>query len=130
MTIPGAGATLTFAPGAVSSPTVITFTAMKGKDIAYGFAPHGLVFNAPVTIVQDMRATSLKTSYDSASVVHGAYIPNGAADIDQTDKRDRDGLVRRVDGLLHRRRHGCDPSQHLALRHPALLRLHPQRRRR
>ena len=125
--IPAAGATLTFAPGAVSAPTVITFTAMKGPNVAYGFAPHGLVFAAPVTLVQEMGSTSLKTAYDSASVMHGAYIPERPADINSdntanvTDSYDA-WTNFWVDDA------GCDPPEHLALRDPALLRLHPERR--
>lgn len=52
------GLTISFPSGAVSSPTVITVTALKGSAVAYSFAPHGLQFSRSVVLTQKLQGTS------------------------------------------------------------------------
>src|SRR6476661_8352855 len=47
-----AGMRIDFAPGAVAMPTQITVTSVRGREVAYHFEPHGILFTAPVTIRQ------------------------------------------------------------------------------
>lgn len=53
------GLTIIVPSGAVSSPTVITVTALKGSAVAYSFAPHGLQFSRNVTLTQKLQGTSV-----------------------------------------------------------------------
>lgn len=53
------GLTISVPSGAVSSPTVITVTALKGSAVAYSFAPHGLQFSRKVTLSQKLQGTSV-----------------------------------------------------------------------
>lgn len=75
--IPEAGLTVTFARGAVAKTTTISVTAKRGNAIAYEFAPHGLVFAAPVTIHQDFKNTGAGRAAAAAAV--GGYYPNPAS---------------------------------------------------
>ena len=53
------GLTINVPFGAVSSPTTITVTALKGAAVAYSFAPHGLQFSRKVTLTQKLQGTSV-----------------------------------------------------------------------
>ena len=53
------GLTISVPSGAVSAPTVITVTALKGSAVAYSFAPHGLQFSRNVTLTQKLQGTSV-----------------------------------------------------------------------
>jgi hypothetical protein len=53
-----AGLRVDFPRGAVSSPTRITVTALRGSNVAYVFEPHGITFEEPVTISQSLRQTA------------------------------------------------------------------------
>jgi hypothetical protein len=68
-----AGVRVTFAPGAVAVPTRITVTAVGGRVVAYRFAPHGLVFDAPVTIRQDLRKTVAWRNPELTALLGGSY---------------------------------------------------------
>lgn len=45
--------------GAVSSPTVITATALPGKSFAYEFGPHGTTFQRPLVMQQELESGRL-----------------------------------------------------------------------
>lgn len=81
ISIPEAGMSITFAPGALLAATPITVTADAGKAISYEFGPHGIQFHAPVTIRQDMSSTTLVNDVSAAARVAGGYTPNGLGDI-------------------------------------------------
>lgn len=84
--IPAAGVHVEFSRGAVTVPTRITVTALRGDNVAYQFEPHGLVFNAPVTISQSLRGTAAwKTSL--AEELHGAYFDRLIVDPSETFAR-------------------------------------------
>jgi hypothetical protein len=72
---------ITFAPGALASATTITVTADAGKAVSYEFAPHGIHFNAPVTVSQNMSVTTLANNVGAAATISGGYTANGASDI-------------------------------------------------
>ena len=52
--LPHAGLTVNIPAGALSRSTRITVRAPAGDLLGYEFAPHGLQFNRPVTLTQDM----------------------------------------------------------------------------
>lgn len=64
-----AGLTVSVPSGALAAPTVITVTALAGDAVAYKFQPHGLVFQRPVTLKQNLGGVS----YSSRDVLVGAY---------------------------------------------------------
>ena len=59
---PATGLTITVPAGAVTAPTHITVTALKGEPIAYRFEPHGLQFAVPLQLTQSLRGLQLKQS--------------------------------------------------------------------
>lgn len=90
ITVPLSGATIVFPPGALDKRTRITMTAKAGWNVAYEFAPHGIVFAAPVTVEQDLTLTAASRMKDATKLEAGYF---------------RDSLS---DALV-------DPSQSLAL---------------
>lgn len=79
-----AGFRVDFAPGAVARPTRITVTAVGGRVVAYRFAPHGLVFSAPVTIRQSLRRTEAWNDPDLAAQLQGSYFDRLRVDASAT----------------------------------------------
>jgi len=67
-----AGAKIVFPAGALSAPTRITMTAKAGWSVAYEFSPHGITFDMPVTVQQDLRWTSYQSG-DGGKVQAGYY---------------------------------------------------------
>jgi hypothetical protein len=94
ISIAEAGLTVTFSRGAVSTPTLITVTADAGSAVSYEFGPHGIQFNAPVTIRQDMSLTTLVDDPAAASSIRGGYTADGLSDV-------IGGLLARVAELLN-----------------------------
>jgi hypothetical protein len=73
--LPEAGFTMTFPANSVRFPTLITVVAVPGTPVAYLFEPHGLVFQKPPTITQDLRGTE---AFGNSAILHdleGAYFP-------------------------------------------------------
>lgn len=62
LAIPGAGILVVVPPLAVSSAQQITVTAVAGSNVAYEFAPHGLKFNLPLVVTQDLSGTQARKS--------------------------------------------------------------------
>jgi hypothetical protein len=56
--IPELGFKISFPAGAVSKKTLITATAIAGGEVAFSFEPHGITFQAPAKIMQDLRMTT------------------------------------------------------------------------
>ena len=79
-----AGLRVDFAPGAVPRRTRITVTAVGGRVVAYRFAPHGLVFSAPVTIRQSLRRTEAWNDPDLAAQLQGSYFDRLRVDASAT----------------------------------------------
>jgi hypothetical protein len=82
-----AGIRIDFAPGAVSKPTRISVTAIRGRNVAYRFQPHGLVFNAPVTIQQNLRHTIAWKDAEFAAQLQGSYFDRLLVDPTETYAR-------------------------------------------
>jgi hypothetical protein len=72
ISIPDAGLTLVVPPGAVSSNTKFTATALAGRLVAYEFEPHGTKFAVPLKFAQDLRKVSLLAGLTSP-LMDGAY---------------------------------------------------------
>jgi hypothetical protein len=62
ISLPGAGLTVVVPSLAVLTPTLITVTAVAGREVAYEFAPHGTQFLLPVRMTQSLSGTSASGS--------------------------------------------------------------------
>jgi len=82
ISIPDAGLTLVVPPGAVTSSTNFTATALAGRLVAYEFEPHGTKFPVPLRFTQDLKKVSL-LSVATAPVLDGAYFTD-ASRLNQT----------------------------------------------
>ena len=60
ISLDGAGVTVVFPRGAVGERTRITVTAKAGSAVAYEFEPHGLTFEVPVRVEQDLAYTDIE----------------------------------------------------------------------
>lgn len=74
--------TVEFPVGAVNAPVQVWVVAYPGDEVAYEFYPHGLHFNAPIKIQQDLHGTEAYMNEPIMSDMQGGYMPNGMADID------------------------------------------------
>lgn len=72
ISIPEAGLTLVVPPGAVTSSTKFTATALAGRLAAYEFEPAGTKFPVPLQFTQDLTKLSLLDMV-TAPVLDGAY---------------------------------------------------------
>lgn len=57
LAVPAAGVTIVVPPLALSSNTTMSVTARAGSELAYDFAPHGLHFNLPLVMTQNLVGT-------------------------------------------------------------------------
>jgi hypothetical protein len=75
LAIPGAGILVVIPPLAVPKTQTITVTATAGSNVAYEFAPHGLKFNLPLVVTQDLSGTdaSKTGSIDPLTLFAGYY---------------------------------------------------------
>jgi hypothetical protein len=67
-----AGLRVVFSPGAVPAPVTISVTT-HGSGIAYEFQPHGIRFQAPVMVEQDLRSTGVVRNAKLLHPVKAAY---------------------------------------------------------
>jgi hypothetical protein len=83
LSLPEAGLVLVFPRGAVSQTVQVTATALKGKRLVYDFQPHGLVFNTPIDVAQQLRGTELNATRAQKKRldVWAGYLSRGTADI-------------------------------------------------
>jgi ZU5 domain-containing protein len=77
ISIPDAGLTLVVPPGAVTSSTNFTATALAGRLAAYEFEPHGTKFAVPLRFTQDLKKLSL-LGVVTAPVLDGAYFTDAS----------------------------------------------------
>ena len=68
-----AGVKISFPAGALSSPTLITMTALAGPNVAYDFQPHGIVFAQPVKVQQTIAGTWAAVFPLLLNGMHGSY---------------------------------------------------------
>jgi len=71
--IPELGFKISFPAGAVSKKTLITATAVAGGEVAYTFEPHGITFQAPAKIMQDLRLTTAFGDEEVLSALKRGY---------------------------------------------------------
>jgi hypothetical protein len=97
-----AGIRVNFPRGAVAAPTRITVTALRGANVAYMFEPHGLVFNAPVTISQRLQGTAAWNT-SLADQLQGSYFEQLLVDPSETFAKSleqRPGTLKESKGWL------------------------------
>jgi len=87
--IPEAGFTLAIPAGALSAPTTIRATALKGSSVAYRLEPHGLVFSKEPTITQDLGLTAavgavLDTGYQGGYFTDESFLSSGLVPVLET----------------------------------------------
>jgi hypothetical protein len=73
--IPERGLQVDFPRGALLVPTTITVAAVPGSGVAYTFAPHGLVFAAPVRVRQQVQGTEAEADPSLLSTLQIGYFP-------------------------------------------------------
>ena len=73
LSIPAAGVTISFPPNALTQTITVTMTALKGGYVAYDFQPHGIVFQRPVKITQELAGTGASALGPAIEFLHGAY---------------------------------------------------------
>jgi hypothetical protein len=79
ISLPDLGLTVTVPALALSAPTTITVTAVAGGAVAYEFEPHGLQFNVPVIVRQNLAATSASQGGIIPGVLYGGYFADVSA---------------------------------------------------
>ena len=95
--IEDAGVTVVFPRGALSASTQITMTAKAGAAVAYEFRPHGITFDAPVWVGQDLTSTQIAGG-ELAAVQAGYYEqPLDAIFVDPTKSLARVTQLRKAD---------------------------------
>jgi hypothetical protein len=82
-----AGFRIEFPAGAVSTPTRITVSAIGGRNVAYRFEPHGLVFKSPVVIRQSLKNTTAWKNPALAAELQGSYFERLLVDPTETYAR-------------------------------------------
>ena len=98
-----AGIRIDFPRGAVKTPTLITITALRGRNVAYRFEPHGINFDAPVTIRQSLRGTTAWKNAELAGQLQGAYFERLLVDPTESYARAREhrgGKLKEVGRML------------------------------
>jgi hypothetical protein len=80
---PFTGLSISIPRGALSVPTRITVTALRGSAVAYRFEPHGLLFAAPVQLTQSLNG--IKTTRDIFGFARliGGYFPDDSLEVDE-----------------------------------------------
>ena len=68
-----AGGKIVFPAGALRQATRITMIAKAGWNVAYEFCPHGITFDAPVVIVQELGKTVAASMKDVRTLQAGYY---------------------------------------------------------
>ena len=80
LSIPAAGFHLTIPPGAVTSNTKFTVTAIKGSLVAYEFWPHGTQFERGLIARQDLAGTEWQ-GLEVRPLVAGYFAERSALDL-------------------------------------------------
>jgi hypothetical protein len=95
--IDGTGARVVFPPGALSRQTRIAMTVKAGWNVAYEFGPHGISFDAPVAVQQDLSYT-VANNVRAASKVQAGYFQRSldTAFLDQSRSLARVSELRQV----------------------------------
>ena len=78
------GLTISIPKGALASDTRITITAVRGRHLAYRFAPHGLQFAGPVELRIPQNAVKVKRDLFNLPYLVGGYFPDDSLTVDPT----------------------------------------------
>ena len=84
ISIPEAGLTVVVPALATLQPTLITVTAVAGRQVAYEFSPHGKQFLLPLTVTQRLAGTSAMSGGILPSVLYAGYFAD-VADLNQVN---------------------------------------------
>lgn len=76
-----AGGKIDIPAGALKDSVTITMTAKAGWDVAYEFEPHGLVFDLPVKLQQDLRGTFADQYPSLIPTLQGSYYDTSLAEM-------------------------------------------------
>lgn len=71
--LPAGGLLVVVPPGALSGPTTLTATALKGELVAYEFGPHGTRFNVPLLMYQDLSVAQAQSAAELSRLVVGYF---------------------------------------------------------
>jgi len=88
LSLPGAGLKVVIPAGALARNTRISVSAYPGLLVAYGFEPHGIRFQAPLSVTQDLTYT-LPLSLVGGTGYEGGYV----ADESTLDQNSAQALV-------------------------------------
>jgi len=88
LSLPGAGLKVVVPAGAVARTTRISVSAYPGLLVAYGFEPHGVRFQVPLSVTQDLTYT-LPLSLVGGTGYEGGYV----ADESTLDQNHAQALV-------------------------------------
>lgn len=70
--VDGSGGNIIFPPGALREATHITMIAKAGWNVAYEFCPHGITFDVPAVLTQELASTGATTK-DLRTLQAGYY---------------------------------------------------------
>jgi len=73
--LPEAGLRVVFPVGAVASPVWVSVQAPAGRNVAYRFSPHGMVFLKPVRVEQSLVGTEAEGNAALQLLLRGGYFP-------------------------------------------------------
>lgn len=73
LSLPGAGLKVVVPAGALARSTRISVSAYPGFLVAYGFEPHGVQFQVPLSVTQDLTYT-VPLSLFGGSAYEGGYV--------------------------------------------------------
>src|SRR5437879_5853601 len=76
ISIPSAVVTVVIPALALTSNHSISVTALAGSNLAYEFSPHGLTFNLPVVMTQDLTHTQVQHGLVNPLNLFVGYFPN------------------------------------------------------
>jgi hypothetical protein len=76
------GLSIVIPRGAMTSTQLITVTALAGSPVAYKFEPHGLQFERPVLLTQNLRGTTVGGLL-SLPILSGAYFATDRLELDE-----------------------------------------------
>ena len=81
--IPEAGLQLVIPRNALpgGAPITISVTAVAGDAVAYEFEPHGVVFDTPLTAIQDLRGTTWSNNTGNSVLEAGYFASSDDLDV-------------------------------------------------
>jgi hypothetical protein len=78
ISLPDAGVIVMVPAFALTTPTLITVTALAGNQVAYEFEPHGTQFRVPLLVTQNLAGTNAYVNGLLPSVLYGGYFTDAS----------------------------------------------------